>query len=60
MSDTLTKSHVVEAVAKDNGYTRNKSYEIAEIMLELIKTASESRRGRDDFRIWKVLLEGKG
>ncbi len=42
MSDTLTKAHIVEAVAEANGYTRNKSFEIVEILLELIKAALES------------------
>ncbi len=42
MSDTLTKAHIVEAVAEANGYTRNKSFEIVEILLELIKSALES------------------
>ena len=42
MSDTLTKAHIVEAVAEANGYTRNKSFEIVEILLELIKAAMES------------------
>lgn len=52
MSDTLTKAHVVEAVAEANGYTRNKSFEIVEIMLELIKAALES--GED------VMISGFG
>ena len=42
MSDTLTKAHIVEAVAEANGYARNKSFEIVEILLELIKAALES------------------
>jgi integration host factor subunit alpha len=42
MSDTLTKAHIVHAVAEANGYTRNKSFEIVEILLELIKAALES------------------
>ena len=42
MSDTLTKAYIVEAVAEANGYTRNKSFEIVEILLELIKAALES------------------
>ena len=42
MSDTLTKAHIGEAVAEANGYTRNKSFEIVEILLELIKAALES------------------
>ena len=42
MSDTLTKAHIVEAVAEANGYTRNKSFEIVEILLERIKAALDS------------------
>ena len=42
MSDKLTKAHVVEAVAEANGYTRNKSVETVETLLELIKSALES------------------
>ena len=42
MSDTFTKAHVVEAVAEANGYTRNKSVETVETLLELIKSALES------------------
>jgi integration host factor subunit alpha len=42
MSDTLTKAHIVHAVTEANGYTRNKSFEIVEILLELIKAALES------------------
>jgi len=52
MSDTLTKAHIVEAVAEANGYTRNKSFEIVEILLELIKAALES--GND------VMISGFG
>ena len=39
---TLTKAHIVYAVAEANGYTHNKSFEIVEILLELIKVAMES------------------
>jgi len=42
MSDTLTKAHIVEAVAAANGYTRNKSVETADTLLELIKSGLES------------------
>ena len=42
MSDTLTKAHIVETVAGVNGYTRNKSFKIVEILLELIKSTLES------------------
>ena len=52
MSDTLTKAHIVEAVAKANGYTHNKSVETVETLLELIKSALESG---DD-----VMISGSG
>ncbi len=42
MSDTLTKAHIVEAVAEANGYTHKKSVETVETLLELIKSALES------------------
>ncbi len=41
-SCTLTKSHIVEAVAEANGYSRNRSFEIVEILIERIKAALES------------------
>jgi integration host factor subunit alpha len=52
MSDTLTKAHIVDAVAEVNGYTRKKSIEIVETLLELIKQSLES--GED------VLISGFG
>ena len=39
---TLTKADIVEAVAKQNGYTNKRSVEIIEILLEIIKSALES------------------
>ena len=42
MSDTLTKAHIVEAVAEANGYTHKKSVEIVETLLKLIKSELES------------------
>jgi nucleoid DNA-binding protein len=36
MSDTLTKAKIIEAVAETNGYTRKKSIETVETVLELI------------------------
>ena len=42
MSDKLTKAHIVDSVAVANGYTRNKSFEIVEILLELIKRSLET------------------
>jgi len=52
MSDTLTKAHIIHSVAVANGYKGNKSFEIVEILLELIKAALESG---DD-----VLISGFG
>ena len=52
MSDTLTKAHIVDAVAERNGFTRKKSIETVEILLELIK---QSLKSGDD-----VLISGFG
>ena len=39
---TLTKAHIVEAVAKQIGYPKNKSSELIETLLEIIKRTLES------------------
>jgi len=49
---TLTKSHLIDAIAKQNGFTRIKSSETVETILELIKSTLES--GED------VLISGLG
>jgi integration host factor subunit alpha len=49
---TLKKADIVEAVAKQNGYTLNQSFEVVESLLEIIKSALES--GED------VLISGFG
>jgi integration host factor subunit alpha len=49
---TLTKAHIVETLAKQNGYTKKQSLQMVEILLELIKKSLES--GED------VLLSGFG
>ena len=49
---TLTKAKISTAVAESNGYTRQKSIETVEILLELIKRSLES--GND------VLISGFG
>ena len=49
---TFTKAEIVETISKENGYTKNKSFEIVETLLELIKSALES--GED------VLISGFG
>jgi integration host factor subunit alpha len=51
-SCTLTKAHIIDAVAEANGYTRNQSLEIVEILLERIKAVLES--GED------VMISGFG
>ena len=59
-SGTLTKAHIIDAVAEANGYTRNKSFEIIEILARIrIKATLESGEDVIDFRIWTVLREGK-
>jgi integration host factor subunit alpha len=52
LSGTLTKAHIIDAVIEQNGYTRKKSIETVEILLELIKQSLES--GHD------VLISGFG
>ena len=39
---TLTKAHIVDAVKEQNGFTRKKSIETVETLLELIKSELES------------------
>ena len=49
---TLTKAHIVDAVVEQNGFTRKKSIETVETLLELIK--SELEAGDD------VMISGFG
>ena len=51
-SSILTKAHLIDSVAETNGFTRQKSTETVEILLELIKRSLESG---DD-----VLISGFG
>ena len=44
---TLTKAQIVDAVIETNGFTRRKSVETIETLLELIKSTLES--GEDVF-----------
>ncbi len=52
LSGTLTKAHIIDAVAEKNGFTRKRSIETVEILLELIKRTLET--GED------VLISGFG
>jgi integration host factor subunit alpha len=49
---TLTKSHLIEAIAEQNGFTKKKSTETVETILEIIKSTLAS--GED------VLISGFG
>jgi len=49
---TLTKSHLIDAIAHQNGFTKNKSTETVETILELIKSTLAA--GED------VLISGFG
>jgi len=49
---TLTKSHLIDTIAEQNGFTRKKSIETVEIILEIIKSTLAS--GED------VLISGFG
>lgn len=52
MRGTLTKSQIVEAIAKQNGFTKKKSIDAVENLLEILKRTLES--GED------VLVSGFG
>ena len=39
---TLTKADIVKTISKENGYTKNESFEIVENLLEIIKSTLES------------------
>jgi integration host factor subunit alpha len=52
LSMTLTKANIVEEVAKQNGYSKNQSFEMIEILLKIMKRTLES--GED------VLVSGFG
>ena len=49
---TLTKSHLIDAIAEQNGFTKKKSTETVETILEIIKSTLVS--GQD------VLISGFG
>ena len=49
---TLTKSQIVDSIAEKNGFTKNKSTEAVETILELIKSTLASGDG--------VLISGFG
>ena len=49
---TLTKSHLIDAIAEQNGFTKKQSTETVETILELIKSSLAS--GED------VLISGFG
>ena len=52
MANTLTKADIIEAIQKENGYSRKQSTELIEILLEIIKQSLES--GKD------VIISGFG
>ena len=39
---TLTKAHIVEALAEQNGYPKRQSFDTIEILLEIIKRTLQS------------------
>ena len=41
MSNKLTKADIIEAIQKENGYSRKQSSEVTEILLEIIKQSLE-------------------
>ena len=55
---SLTKSHIINAIVHQNGFTRKKSLETVEIILELSKSALESCTDAL-MRIRQILCKGK-
>ena len=41
MPDTKTKADIIEAIQKENGYSRKQSFEAIEILMEIIKQSFE-------------------
>ena len=58
-SGTLTKAHIVGAVAEANGYTRKKAIETVETVLELIKRSLESGEDVLISGFWKIQRKTK-
>ena len=52
MPNTLTKADIIDAIQKENGYSRKQSTEVTEILLEIIRQSLES--GED------VMISGFG
>ena len=52
MQNILTKANIIEAIQKENGYSRKQPAEVIEILLEIIKQVLES--GED------VMISGFG
>ena len=49
-SGALTKAHIIDAVAERNGFTRKKSIETVEILLEIIMHKSLSQHVKERIR----------
>ena len=57
---TLTKAHIVDAIADQIGYPKNHSSEIVETLLELIKSSLESGDDVLISRFGKFRVKEKG
>ena len=57
---TLTKAHIVNSIADQIGYPKNHSFEIVEILLELIKSSLESGDDVLISRFGKFCVKEKG
>ena len=56
---TLTKDHLVSALAEANGYPRNKAVELVETLIETNQIQTRGRRGCPNQRIRQVLHQEK-
>ena len=56
---TLTKDHLIDAIAKENGFQKKRTIEIVETLLELIKSSLASGEDVLDQRLREVLCQGE-
>ena len=57
MPNTLTKADIIESIQTQNGYSRNQSTEITEILLEIIKRSLESGEDIGLATVYRVLTQ---
>ena len=54
MSGTLTKADIISAIQTEHGYSLNKSIDIVETLLEIIKSTLASGEDVIDQWVWQI------